>query len=185
MKTNEISTRILKDASVELGQEFDRNFERKSFFDQKWANDKHPNSRGSTLVRTGKGRRSVENPVVTSEKIAWSSNLPYMKIQNEGGEIEVTKKMKSFFWAMYYKVYGGIQFNIKKKAMANTKRNKKLSAEAQKWKAMAMQPIGSKMKIEQRQFIGNHPEVDRIFKTVVNVNMKEVEQYLKKTLKRR
>ncbi|NIJ45045.1 hypothetical protein FHR24_001484 [Wenyingzhuangia heitensis] len=184
MDFKQISQQILKDANTELSQEFDRNFERKAFFDEAWKSDKYPNSKGSTLVRSGKGRRSIQNPTTTDTDITWSSNLPYMKIQNEGGEIEVTKKMKSFFWAMYYKVYGGIQFNVRKKAMANTQRNKRLSAEAQKWKAMAMQPVGTKMKIEQRQFIGEHPEVHRILKQVVDVNMKEVEQNLKNSLKR-
>lgn len=184
MEFKQTSQQILKDASVELSQEFDRNFERKAFFDEAWKGDKYPNDKGSTLIRSGKGRRSIENPTVTDENIRWSSNLPYMEIQNEGGEIEVTKKMKSFFWAMYYKSYGGIQFNVKKKEVANTHRNRRLSAESKKWKAMAMQPIGTKMKIEQRQFIGTHPEVHRVLRSVIDVNMKEVEQKLKNRLKR-
>ncbi len=184
MDFKQISQLILQDASVEISQEFDRNFERKAFFDESWKTDKYPNSKGSTLLRTGKGRRSIQNPVVTEDQTTWSSNLPYMKIQNEGGEIIVTAKMKSFFWAMYYKAYGGIQFSIKKKAAANTQRNKRLTAEAQKWKALAMQPVGTKMKIEQRQFIGEHPEVHKIVKKVANINMKEVEQHLKTILKK-
>ncbi|MDB0603176.1 hypothetical protein PL373_18995 [Tenacibaculum maritimum] len=87
---------ILTDVEVDLTQEFDRNFERKAFFNNKWPQAKHANSRGSLLMRTGKLRRSVQSNRANG-RISWSSNLPYASIQNEGGEIVVTAKMKSFF----------------------------------------------------------------------------------------
>ncbi|WP_318546327.1 hypothetical protein [Flavobacterium columnare] len=51
--------------------------------------------------------------------------------------------------------------------MANTERNRKLSTEAEQWKALALQKTGEKMKIQKRQFIGEHPIVKEIVIRVV------------------
>ncbi|WP_318546328.1 phage virion morphogenesis protein [Flavobacterium columnare] len=93
---------------------FDRNFERKAFFNQKWPTTSMRNRRGSLMMRTGALRRSIRSNVQGSQ-IVWKSSLPYAAIHNEGGEIIVTEKMKKFFWAMYYKSSGAILFNVKKK----------------------------------------------------------------------
>jgi len=62
--------------------------------------------------------------------------------------------------------------------MANTKRNTALTAEAAQFKAMALKPIGSKIKIEERRFIGHHPRVDTIVKNVVDANMRQIEKQI-------
>lgn len=174
---------IVKDVEIDLTQAFDRNFESKSFFNQKWPGEKYANSRGSQMLRTGKLRRSIKS-TNTNGQISWSSNSPYASIHNEGSEIKVTKKMKSFFWAMYYKASGGVVSNIKTKAAANTQRNKKMQGEAAKWKAMALLPVGYALKIEQRQFIGWHPQVDFRIKKIVNHNLGELNKEIIKTLKK-
>lgn len=169
----EFIKQVTEDVEVDLSQAFDRNFETKSFFNKKWPSEKYANSRGSMMVRSGKGRRSIKSKV-SNGRISWSSALPYMSIHNEGGEITVTKKMKSFFWAMYYKSNNAVVYNVRTKKAAGTQRNKKLSAEASKWKALALQKVGAVMTIEQRQFIGWHPQVEHRIKTVVNTNLNEV-----------
>ncbi|MDB0610438.1 hypothetical protein PL371_00820 [Tenacibaculum maritimum] len=164
---------ILTDVEVDLTQEFDRNFERKAFFNNKWPQAKHANSRGSLLMRTGKLRRSVQSNRANG-RISWSSNLPYASIQNEGGEIVVTAKMKSFFWAMFYKSSNAVK--------GKGKRAASLSAEASKWKAMALLKVGTKMKVEQRQFIGWHPQVDKRIKKVVDYNLQQLNKEILKKL---
>ena len=149
MEIKELVHKITTDLAVELADEFDRNFERKGFFTEKWSSPKINNSRGSVLNRTGNLRRSIRYNV-SDNSISFSSSLPYASIHNEGGEIVVTAQMKKFFWAMFYKSTG---------------------AEAMKWKGMALMKIGQKMKIEKRQFIGDHPEVARAVRIVVNENM--------------
>ena len=149
MEIKELVHKITTDLAVELADEFDRNFERKGFFTEKWSSPKINNSRGSVLNRTGNLRRSIRYNV-SDNSISFSSSLPYASIHNEGGEIVVTAQMKKFFWAMFYKSSG---------------------AEAMKWKGMALLKIGHKMKIEKRQFIGDHPEVARAVRIVVNENM--------------
>ena len=165
---------ILSDIRVDLTDEFDRNFERKAFFDKPWENTSIPNRKGSLMMRTGKLRRSVRSKQ-TNNEITWSSSLPYASLQNEGGEVIVTEKMKRFFWAMFYKSNGAVSV-IKKGDTRNNDRNKKLTAEAATWKALALQKVGAKMKIKQRQFIGDHPQVRQRIEHVVDLNMKELEK---------
>ena len=52
----DIKRKILNDLRVELSDEFDRNFQRKAFFDKSWPPRKM-NGKGSLLMVTGKLRR--------------------------------------------------------------------------------------------------------------------------------
>lgn len=169
MEINELEKKIVRDLAVELSDEFDRNFERKAFFDQKWPTAKLNNSRGSLLNRTGNLRRSIRYKV-SENMITFSSSLPYASIHNKGGEIEVTEKMKKYFWAMYYKAFGGITTK-KSGAESKSKKNIALSVEAQKWKGLALMKVGQKIKVEKRQIIGDHPQVAKIIKSVIDDNM--------------
>lgn len=173
---------MLHDIRVDLTDEFDRNFERKAFFDKPWENTSIPNRKGSLMMRTGKLRRSVRS-MQTSNEITWSSSLPYASLQNEGGEVIVTEKMKRFFWAMFYKANGAVSVT-KKGDTRNNDRNKKLTAEAAIWKALALQKVGAKMKIKQRQFIGDHPQVRQRIEHVVDLNFAALEKEIFNKLKR-
>lgn len=172
---------IIKEVAVNLTEEFDRNFQRKAFFDQKWPETKHNYRRGSLMMRTGKLRRSIIRNISGNE-IRWRSSVPYASIHNEGGEIEVTEKMKKFFWAMYYKSAGAIS-KTSSGRVANIQRNQKLNEEAERWKYMALMKVGTKMKIEERRFIGWHPDVDRAIHEVVSQNMIDYNEALKRKLK--
>jgi hypothetical protein len=134
------------------------------------------------MMRTGKLRRSIKSRQSNND-LTWSSSLPYASLQNEGGEVIVTEKMKRFFWAMYYKSNGAIS-KTKKGDARNNERNKKLTAEAAIWKALALQKVGSKMKVKQRQFIGDHPQVRQRIEHVVDLNMKELEKEIFNKLRR-
>ena len=176
---------IIQDLKVDLSDEFDRNFERKAFFDKAWENTKLPNHRGSLLMRSGKLRRSLKARE-SNNSINWSSSLPYASLQNEGGEIEVTARMKRFFWAMFFKAEGATTFKRDKDKnviLRQTERNKKLTAEAAMWKALALQKVGAKMKVKQRQFIGDHPQVRQRVEHVIDKNMKELEKDIFNKLK--
>ncbi|MBS1760652.1 MAG: hypothetical protein JST23_11075 [Bacteroidetes bacterium] len=94
---------LISDIRVKLNEEFNRNFERKAFFDKSWQQTKLPNNKGSLMMRTGAGRRSLKS-TVQGDSIVWRSSLPYMALHNEGGEITVTAQMKKFFWAMYLSI---------------------------------------------------------------------------------
>ena len=173
---SQIFRNIVKDIKVDLDDEFDRNFERKAFFDKPWSQTKHQNSRGSLLMRSGFLRSSLSSEEYNAG-IRWTSSMPYASIHNEGGEIIVTAKMKSFFWAMYYKSSGAVSGK-------GSTRDVRLNEEAAKWKNMALMKVGQRMKIEQRQFIGSHPKVRQIINKVLTNNASEINEYVKSKLKR-
>lgn len=101
-------------------------------------------------------------------RVIIQNSLIYAQIHNEGGDITVTKRMKGYFWSMYYKrglvgeMYG------KAKGKKNRQKADNLNAEAQFWRNMALKKVGDKIKIPQRQFLGEHPEVNRIVREVIN-----------------
>lgn len=164
--------RILKDIRVELGDEFDRNFERQGFFSEAWARRKSPlRPGGSILVDTGKLRRSIHSR--SDEKsITFYSDLPYAAIHNEGGEIKVTAKMKRYFWHRYYEAQGG--FGRKKNGeLRQNKQNRQLGTEAEFWRAMALMKEGKAIKIPKRQFLGMSQEVESEVRQIIEDNLTE------------
>lgn len=180
MEIEDLEKRIRADVSVELADEFDRNFERKAFFNEKWESPKLNNSRGSTMARSGNLRRSIQHRI-SDDAISFSSSLPYASIHNEGGEIVVTAQMKKFFWAMYYKSAGAITTKANGEA-SKSKKNVKLTGEAAQWKALALMKIGHKMQITKRQFVGDHPEVGKLIKGVIDLRLEDFNQELIKKL---
>ena len=75
---------ILSDMRVELSEEFDRNFERKAFFSDKWKPRAHDYPRGSLLIVSGAMRRSTQGEV-SGDGVRFSSSKPYTSLHNEGG----------------------------------------------------------------------------------------------------
>jgi phage gpG-like protein len=74
MNPKDLIRNILQDVKVDLAQEFDRNFERKDFFNRKWPETKLRNHRGSLMMRSGKLRRSI-TAQVNGTSITFSTNL--------------------------------------------------------------------------------------------------------------
>ena len=63
LDANKLKADILSDMRVELSDEFERNFERKAFFSDKWKPRAHDYPRGSLLIVTGAMRRSTRGEV--------------------------------------------------------------------------------------------------------------------------
>lgn len=155
---------VIHDVKVDLTDEFDRNFERKAFFDEKWQHTKLHNRIGSLMIRRGNLQNSI-NADIQGNKIVFRSSLPYASIHNEGGELTITTKMKKYFWAKHIEA-----------------KNTKNIIEAEQFKAMALKPIGSKIIIPKRQFIGNHPKVKEAVERAVNANLEELNKAIKQAL---
>lgn len=170
--TRAVIRRILSDIRVELGDEFDRNFERQAFFSDAWARRKSPTRPGGTiLVDTGTLRRSVKSRT-TDDSITFYTDLPYAAIHNDGGEIVVTEKMKRFFWHKYYEATGS--FGRKKNGeRRNDKRTRQLSTEADFWRFMALKRAGTTIRIPRRRFLGTGLEVERIVREIIEDNLNE------------
>ncbi len=168
----EIFGRILRDIQVELGDEFDQNFERQGFFSEKWTRRKSPTRPGGLiLVDSGALRQSIRSEIRNSS-IVFLTDHPAAAIHNEGGEIVVTAKMKRFFWYKYYSATGS--FGRKKDgSRRNDKRTLQLSDEADFWKAMALMRVGSKIRIPQRKFLGTSPEVEAAVRQIIEENLNE------------
>lgn len=182
MNFDEFLSNVLNDLRVELADEFDRNFENKSFFGVPWAPTKLNVNKGSLMIRTGDLRRSIRS-TVEDGSIRFTSSLQYASIHNEGGKITVTPKMKAYFWAKYFELSGGIE---KKKdgTPSNSKGNAAISAEAMFFKAMALKKVGSKITIPKRQFLGHHPTIDTLIEKVVDDNVRELAKELTAELSR-
>ena len=82
----QLKQNILSDVKVKLTAEFDRNFERKAFFSDKWKRRANPNAKGSLLMVTGTLRRSIRSEV-RGNGVRFSSAVPYAVVHNEGGKI--------------------------------------------------------------------------------------------------
>ena len=142
---------ICRDLEVELRELFDQNFSDGSWFGRKWQRKR--DGTASHLQRTSQLRKSLRYRR-TASGVQVTSSQPYASIHNEGGEIEVTRRMKRFFWSQYYKA---------------GKRGK----EAEEWRALALKPVGSKIRIPERRFVGDHPRVHQAVKAVVAAAVEE------------
>lgn len=180
---NNFTKELIADIKTELMDEFDKNFTRKAFFDKKWEDAKLKNNKGSLMMRTGKLRRSLKAKISGTE-IVFSSSVPYASLHNEGGTVTVTHKMKRFFWAMYYKTAGAVA-QTKKGEASKSKRSVRLNEEAAQWKALALQKVGKKMHITQRQFIGDHPQIKKSIERVMQEHLKALEKQISDKLKQK
>lgn len=180
-RINLLVRETLKDIRTEALDEFDRNFEREAFFNQKWARRKyHDDESRGLLVQTGNLRRSITGRVTDRNSVVIETTQPYARIHNEGGTITVTRKMKGYFWYRYQTVTGGrspdgFSNNLQRKKNGtprNNRRNRELTAEAEFYRAMALKKVGSKITIPKRQFIGNHPDLEKLLKEIFYNNAK-------------
>lgn len=166
----EVIERSLNDIKVELDEEFDRNFERKAFFTDKWPGRSYDDGKGSLMVRSGGLRRSI-NSKRTGTQLRYGSSKPYARIHNEGGKIQVTKKMKGYFWARHKETTGKVT-RKKDGTKRGTKRNVQLSDDALFYKSMALKKEGTFITMPQRRFIGKSPETDKIIREITAENIK-------------
>lgn len=177
-------SKTLKDIKVEAADEFDKNFNDQAFFNDKWARRKYNDdkSRG-LLVQSGTLRRSIVAKVTDRASVLFQTTVPYARIHNEGGTITVTSRMKKYFWWKYITIVGSKRpkagtattyserFQRKKNGeLRNNRRNRELTEEAKFYKYMAMKKTGDKITIPKRQFIGNHPDLEKLLKEIAEKN---------------
>ena len=91
------------------------------------------------------------------------NDVIYAPIHNEGGTIhpKITPKMRRFAWAKYYELGGGGKGRQKDRNGATQVGLETSSAEAEKWKALALTKKQSlTINIPRRQFMGPSAELD-------------------------
>ena len=178
-----LKRKILTDLKVERLDEFDRNFERRAFFDRPWPERSYPGGRGSLLQASGRGRKSFRGTILQNG-VQFSTDTPYMGLHNRGGKIKITPRMRKFFWAMYYQNAGGMTYSVKKRQANNTQRNRMLSAKAQYWRSLALTKKDT-ITIPQRQIIGDHPHIRQVAREVIHQDMQSAFRELAKALQPR
>lgn len=167
----------LKDIKVELDDEFQKNFRREAFFSDKWQRRKYDDGSNRKVLQ-GEGKSGVHLSQIAASgriegsKVVYSSTLPYAAIHNEGGTITVTAKMKRYFWAKYIEATGSFSYK-KDGQQRNTQRQRKISADSEFYKAMALKKTGDKIKIPKRQFIGMHPSLNAAITEIIEKNLDE------------
>lgn len=161
---------IMSTIRVELRDEFDRNFERQAFFNEKWQRRRSPGREGGALlIQTGRLRKSIKAEIRGSSVI-FTSDHPAAAVHNDGAEIVVTAKMKRYFWFRYKEAVGGFGYR-KDGSLRRTKKNAQLSTMAEFYKAMALKKVGSTIKIPRRRFIGEAPEVAKAVEEIITTEL--------------
>lgn len=172
---------ILRDIQVDVGDEFDQNFERQGFFSQAWERRKSPTRPGGhILVDTVGLRRSIRSEIRDSS-IVFLSDHPAAAIHNEGGEIIVTEKMIRFFRAKFYESQGGFgrkkggsdRPTLSNGAFYAWTSKMSLNTISEFWRNMALMKVGSKIRIPQRKFLGASPEVEAAVRQIIEENLNE------------
>lgn len=134
---------ILDDLRVELSDEFDRNFERKAFFSDKWKPRAHDYPRGSLLIVTSALRRSIKANARTLENgVRFSSAMAYASIHNEGGTgFKPVRQHQRTHWK------SGKRFTVR----AHTR----------------------KFTMPERRFVGDGPDTRRIIREVIEDHLQK------------
>lgn len=86
------------------------------------------------------------------------NNEVYAATHNDGEDINVTERMKRFFWAKH--------MEDKERLGAN-------APETEFWKHMALKKPGSRIRIPQRHYLGPGPAVDKIVNDIINKELQE------------
>ncbi|MGN6604548.1 MAG: phage virion morphogenesis protein [Ginsengibacter sp.] len=129
---------------TEAVKHFKQNFVNEGFDGKKWA-PRRVKVRLPKKILTGQGSGdhlsdSIDFKVSGNDVIIYSDKI-YSEIQNEGGEITVTAKMKKLFWA---------------KSIAAKEAGDLIAAEQYKWCALA-----KKIVIPKREFIGPSEQLNQ------------------------
>jgi len=149
--------RIIQGSAGKALAFFKNSFRNQGFTDKslvKWPARKggSRNTGRNVLIDKGVLRRGIRIMRANSRGalISVDEAIKYAEIQNEGGEIPITPKMRRYFWAMYYKAGGGVK-GMKPDDVPNL---------AKMWLSMAITKE-TKIKIPKRQFIGDSATLER------------------------
>lgn len=145
-------------AAVESVKFFKDSFVKQGFADTSfvpWKKANNPLMSKRTLYNKGVLMQSVRVKKQNLSTVVVESATSYSEIHNNGGYIIVTRQMQKFWWAKYYQFIGKIRTSKGGTVTSLSKTNRATSAKAMFCKRMAMKKVGSKIKIDQRQFMGN------------------------------
>ena len=182
-KQKELDTLMRRKLPVKVGRmakdHYQDNFRKGGFVNgglQRWPQTKRQNS-GSKSATAGYGPLlSRRNHLFSSVKytpgdyrVRVANDVEYAPLHNWGGETHptVTPRMRKFAWAMYYKAVG--------KRKKGKTRQGELPPEAGMWKRLALtRKKKLKVKIPQRQFIGESTELNKQIRQIVEAEIRNI-----------
>lgn len=189
-KRKELDTLMRRELPVKVGRmakdHYQDNFRKGGFVNgglRRWPVTKRQRS-GSKSAAAGYGPLlSRRNHLFSSVKytpgdyrVRVANDVKYAPPHNWGGETRptVTPRMRKFAWAMYYKAAG-----IRKKAAKGKRKGKtrqrELPPEAGMWKGLALtRKKKLKVKIPQRQFIGESTELNKQIRQTVETEIRNI-----------
>lgn len=141
------------------------NYDRQSFDGKAWPERKDGDSSRALLIKTGRGRRSIRVSRQTPKTVEVTTDLIYMKAHNDGETItmQITPRMRRFFWAMHYKFEADGEGNLI------------IPEDQVKWKWLALKKGNTiTFTMPQRQFIGPSEEIDRRLVEVISAELQKV-----------
>lgn len=121
---------------------------------QPWVKSQHPFMGKRTLLNSNSLMNSLKVQEETASRVVIINDKEYAEPNNEGATITVTERMKKYFWRQY-SIHSGNVSRFKNGNIQRDKENKKTNAKAEFCRKMAMKPLGSKIKIPSRRFMGN------------------------------
>lgn len=124
-------------------------FEKKDWHDdvpQLWKETKK--KRGSTLVASGRLRRSIRKVRVTASQVTIGTDAPYARAHNDGIKISGTERVRSFRRRSH-------------RRKAHTRKGKRIKATQVKEYTVKPYSRKYKRKFVKRQFIGQSRELNR------------------------
>lgn len=189
-KRKELDTLMRRKLPVKVGRmakdHYQENFRKGGFVNgglKRWPQTKRQQSGGKSATAGYGPLLSRRNHLFSSVKytpadyrIRVANDVEYAPLHNWGGETRptVTPRMRKFAWAMYYKA-AGIR---KKAATAGRKgktRHRELPPEASMWKGLALtRKKKLKVKIPQRQFIGESAELNKQIRQTVETEIRNI-----------
>ena len=182
-KQKELDTLMRRKLPVKVGRmakdHYQENFRKGGFVNgglQRWPQTKRQSS-GSKSAAAGYGPLlSRRNYLFKSVKytpsdyrVKVANDVEYAPLHNWGGETHptVTPRMRKFAWAMYYKAVG--------KRKKGKTRQGELPPEAGMWKGLALtRKKKLKVKIPQRQFIGESTELNKQIRQIVEAEIRNI-----------
>lgn len=162
----DLKTNASRYAATESVNFFKDSFVKQGFTDTSftpWPVSKSPLAGNKILFKSQVLRNSIHKVEQSNNRVVIESDLEYSEIHNNGGVITVTEAMKSHFWKLYYetagiergsKTWGNIKTSEKRNYSSLSKHNLNVVGKARFFKALALMKVGSKIKIPQRQFMG-------------------------------
>ncbi|MCT4586666.1 MAG: hypothetical protein N4A71_02475 [Carboxylicivirga sp.] len=133
---------------------------------QPWIKTKSPLMGKRTLLNTNALMNGLRVAEENQKRVIIVNGMEYAGIHNEGGFTIVTEKMKKYFW-WQYRIHSKSVRKTKSGRVAKGAANQSNNAKANFCKAMALKPVGSKIKIPQRKFMGNSRNMMRVMDSVL------------------